>query len=177
MDFIDQLQAIAEDILKQNTTFPTDEETKNKYVLSFILALGYDVFDAKKIIANFADNADSPKGGKVDITELRKLSKHSLQSDRNFTFTEEVNSIRAIKNILIEQSISPSAECIRFLAGQLQIGILSQQILNSLAPVVKEAFRQFVEYSKNDSRLTSQSHNDSIITDKEFEALFVVDVT
>ena len=177
MDFIDQLQAIAEDILKQNATFSTDEETKNKYVLSFIQALGYDVFDVKKIIPNFAVNADYAKGEKIDITELRNLAKHSLQNNQTFTFTEEENSVRAIKNILIEQSISPSAECIRFLAGQMQIGIVSQQMLKSLAPVVKEAFRQFVADSNADNRLASQSHNDLFITDKEFEALFVVDVT
>ena len=89
MDFIDQLQAIAEDILKQNATFSTDEETKKKYVLSFIQALGYNVFDAKKIIPNFAVNADYAKDQKIDITELRNLAKHSLQNDQTFTFTDK----------------------------------------------------------------------------------------
>lgn len=256
MDFINQLRAIAKGIEKQNTNITTDEETKKAYVISFIQALGYDVFDPKEVLPDFAGGAGCTKSEKIDyaifiedkptllfqcsssdcefdethatrlrrcfhaafakvgiltngklyhfysdfdkpyimdaepfmklnllsidersISELRKLSKRSLQSGKIFTLAEETNSIREIKNILVEQSTSPSAECIRFLAGQVHLGILTHHMLDRLAPIVKEAFRQFVEDSNANNGLVKKSHNDLIITDEEFERFFVVDVT
>lgn len=256
MDFIDQLQAIAKGIDKQNTNITNDEETKKVSVIPFIQALGYDVFDPKEVLPNFAGDAGCPESGKVDyaiffedkptllfqctssdcqlhearagqlrrcfhvasakvgvltngksyhfysdldkpfimdadpfmkfdllsidersISELTKLSKRSFQSGQIFTLSEELNSIRAVKNILVEQSTSPSAECIRFLAGHVHRGRLTQHMLDRLAPIVKEAFRQLVADSHANNGLAKQSHNDLIITDEDFERFFVVDVT
>jgi predicted type IV restriction endonuclease len=256
MDFTDQLQAIAKRIEKQNATITTDEEIKKAYVIPFIQVLGYDVFDPKEVLPNFASDAGCTKSEKVDYaifiddiptllfectssdcelneahavqlrrcfhvasaqvgvltngklyhfysdldkpyvmdaepfmkfnllsidersnSELRKLSKRSLQSDQIFSVAKQINSIRAIKNILVEQSISPSMECIRFLARQSHLGILTRHTPDRLAPIIKEAFRQFVEDSNTNNGLVKQSHNDVIFTDEEFEGFFVVDVT
>ncbi len=256
MDFIDQLQAIARRIEKQNVNISTDEETKKEYVIPFIQALGYDVCDRKEVLPNFVGDAGSTKGEKVDyaifiddkptilfectssdcelneahaarlrrcfhaasaqvgvltngksyhfysdldkpyimdaepfmklnprnfdersISELRKLSKCSLRSDQIFTAANQINSIRAIKNILVEQSLAPSKECIRFLARQVRLGILTEHMGDRFALIIKEAFRQFVEDSHAGHRFEKQSHDDLLITDEEFEGFFVVDVT
>jgi predicted type IV restriction endonuclease len=255
MDFIDQLQAIVKGIEKQNATITADEETKKAYVIPFIQALGYDVFDSNEVLPNFTSDAAYTKGEKVDyaifiegrptllfactssacelnethaaqlrrcfhtasaqigvltngmsyyfysdldkpyimdaepfmklnllsidersIAELRKLAKNSFQSDPIFNFAEQISSIRAIKNILVEQSASPSAECIHFLARQAQLGILTRHTRDRLAPIIKEAFRQFAEDSHANNGLVKQSHDDRIITDEEFEGFFVVDI-
>jgi hypothetical protein len=101
------------------------------------------------------------------ISELRKLSKSSFQLDQIFTAANQLQYIRAIKSVLFEQSSSPSLELIRFLASQILPGIITQQVLDRFAPIVKEAFKQFVN-----------ANNGFVnISDEEFEGYFVVNVT
>ncbi len=45
MDFIEVLQTISSKIGKQKNLIKTEEATKNAFVMPFISALGYDVFD------------------------------------------------------------------------------------------------------------------------------------
>jgi hypothetical protein len=45
MDFIDQIKGIAQQIQKLREQILTEEATKNAFVMPFINALGYNVFN------------------------------------------------------------------------------------------------------------------------------------
>ncbi|WP_419174287.1 type I restriction endonuclease [Desulfosediminicola sp.] len=66
MDFIDQLQALSARIQKQISITTTEEATKNAFVMPFIQALGYDVFDPSEVIPEYTADVGSKKGEKVD---------------------------------------------------------------------------------------------------------------
>lgn len=111
------------------------------------------------------------------ISEVKKLAKSYFQFDQIFTAANQFKYIREIKDVLFEQSTSPSVELIRVLAGQMVLGALPQQMFDRLAPIVREAFRQFVDDYIANSGVVKRSHNDTNITDEEFEGFFVVSVT
>ncbi len=66
MDLIDRLTKIAERIPKQLEHIQTEEATKNAFVMPFINALGYDVFDPVQVIPEFTADVGKKKGEKVD---------------------------------------------------------------------------------------------------------------
>lgn len=66
MDLIDKIKALASKIEKQKDSILTEEATKNAFVLPFISALGYDVFDPTEVVPEFTADVGIKKGEKVD---------------------------------------------------------------------------------------------------------------
>lgn len=66
MDFIEVLQTISSKISKQKSLIKTEEATKNAFVMPFISALGYDVFDPEEVVPEFTADVGIKKGEKVD---------------------------------------------------------------------------------------------------------------
>src|SRR5256714_2493186 len=66
MDFIEVLQTISSKISKQKDLIKTEEATKNAFVMPFIAALGYDVFDPAEVVPEFTADVGIKKGEKVD---------------------------------------------------------------------------------------------------------------
>lgn len=66
MDFIEVLQTISSKISKQKNLIKTEEATKNAFVMPFISALGYDVFDPSEVVPEFTADVGIKKGEKVD---------------------------------------------------------------------------------------------------------------
>lgn len=272
MDFIDQLQTLAKLIEKQHANITTAEATKKAFVIPFIQALGYDVFDPKEVLPEFTADVGCKKDEKVDyaiiindkptllfeckscdidlnvahaanlrkyfhvtaarigvltngisyyfysdleeknimddkpfmkldllnidkqmISELKKLSKSSFEVDQILIAASELKYIQAIKNALFEEYSSPSLEFVRFFTSQVYSGIKTTQVLDQFAPIVEEAFKQFindhlksvvssreeeavVDMNDANNRFVIKSNHD-IITDEEFEGFFVVNVT
>jgi len=50
MDLVDRIKDLASRIPKQIEYIQTEEATKNAFVMPFINALGYDVFDSAGVI-------------------------------------------------------------------------------------------------------------------------------
>jgi len=71
MDLIDKLRDIAGRIEKQREHIKTEEATKNAYIMPFIAALGYDVFNPIEVIPEFTADIGTKKGEKVDYA-IRK---------------------------------------------------------------------------------------------------------
>lgn len=71
MDLIDQMQAIATKIERQRDHIQTEEATKNAFVLPFISALGYDVFDPTEVVPEFTADVGIKKGEKVDYAVFK----------------------------------------------------------------------------------------------------------
>ncbi|MEN8220666.1 MAG: restriction endonuclease [Pseudomonadota bacterium] len=68
MDLIDELKALSARISKQRELIESEEATKNAFVMPFIRALGYDVFDPTEVIPDFTTDVD---GEKVDYAILK----------------------------------------------------------------------------------------------------------
>lgn len=66
MDFIDQIKALASRIPKQIDVIRTEEATKNAFIMPFIAALGYNVFDPSEVVPEFTADVGLKKGEKVD---------------------------------------------------------------------------------------------------------------
>lgn len=66
MDLIDHLKALASKIEKQCHLITTEEATKNAFVMPFLHALGYDVFNPMEVIPEFTADVGIKKGEKVD---------------------------------------------------------------------------------------------------------------
>ncbi|MBC5992711.1 type I restriction endonuclease [Pontibacter cellulosilyticus] len=66
MDFIDVIKALAEKVSRMKETIQTEEATKTAFVMPFIAALGYDVFNPLEVIPEFIADLGIKKGEKVD---------------------------------------------------------------------------------------------------------------
>src|SRR5260221_2411603 len=66
MDFTDKIAALAQRITKQKVTIETEEATKNAFIMPFLSALGYDVFDPHVVVPEFTADVGVKKGEKVD---------------------------------------------------------------------------------------------------------------
>lgn len=66
MDLIDRIKEISARIPKQNAHIQTEEATKNAFVMPFISALGYDIFNPLEVVPEFTADIGLKKGEKVD---------------------------------------------------------------------------------------------------------------
>lgn len=71
MDFIEQLETLANKIRKQMDVIQTEEATKMAFVMPFISALGYDVFNPAEVIPEYVADAGIKQGEKVDYAILK----------------------------------------------------------------------------------------------------------
>jgi len=105
MDFIDQIKGISQQIQKLKEQILTEEATKNAFVMPFINALGYNVFNPMEVCPEFTADVPGLKGEKVDYAIIMDGSpiilveckwcggslenpKHSSQLHRYFHATE-----------------------------------------------------------------------------------------
>ncbi len=72
MDFIDHIHSLATKVQRQRGHIQTEEATKNAFVLPFIGALGYDVFDPTEVVPEFTADVGIKKGEKVDYAILQE---------------------------------------------------------------------------------------------------------
>ncbi|MBS1701127.1 MAG: type I restriction enzyme HsdR N-terminal domain-containing protein [Armatimonadetes bacterium] len=71
-DLIDELRSIAAKIEKSRQLVTTEEATKNAFVMPFISALGYDVFDPTEVTPELTADVGVKKGEKIDYAILRE---------------------------------------------------------------------------------------------------------
>lgn len=70
MDFIDQIKSISQQVSKLREQIQTEEATKNAFVMPFIQALGYNVFNPMEVCPEFTADVPGLKGEKVDYAIL-----------------------------------------------------------------------------------------------------------
>jgi hypothetical protein len=71
MDLIDQLKILSTKILRQKDGILTEEATKNAFIMPFIAALGYDVFDPLEVVPEYIADQGIKKGEKVDYAIMQ----------------------------------------------------------------------------------------------------------
>lgn len=104
MDLIDRLTELANRLKRQRDHVKTEEAVKTAFILPFIQALGYDVFNPAEVIPEHTADHGVKKGEKVDyairlddkimiLIECKQVdaplaAKHASQLFRYFTVTE-----------------------------------------------------------------------------------------
>mgnify|MGYP002780684061 CR=1 FL=1 len=101
-DFIDQIKVIGEKVARLKDQIQTEEATKNAFIMPFIAALDYDVFNPMEVVPEYVADIGIKKGEKVDycifkdgtpvlIVECKwhgeKLNVHNSQLHRYFHVT------------------------------------------------------------------------------------------
>lgn len=71
MDFIEQIRALAVQVSKQKEVIKTEESTKNSFVLPFISALEYNIFDPTEVIPEYDANFGTKLNYKCDYAVFR----------------------------------------------------------------------------------------------------------
>lgn len=71
MDFLNQVRDIASRIPRQCEHIQTEEATKTAFILPFITALGYNVFDPTEVTPEYTADIGTKKGEKVDYAILK----------------------------------------------------------------------------------------------------------
>ena len=71
MDLIDKLQDISQRIQKAKDLVTTEEATKTAFILPFLTALGFDVFNPLEVVPEFTADIGTKKGEKVDYCILK----------------------------------------------------------------------------------------------------------
>jgi len=72
MDLVDQMKALSSKVSKQIEMIKTEEATKNAFVMPFLAALGYNVFDPTEVVPEFCADVGVKKGEKVDYAILKE---------------------------------------------------------------------------------------------------------
>lgn len=103
MDFIDKIKDVGKRIEKLRDQVKTEEATKNAFIMPFIQALGYDVFNTLEVEPEYIADIGDKKGEKVDyaikqegapiiLIECKccgeQLDKHGTQLFRYFSVTK-----------------------------------------------------------------------------------------
>ncbi|MCW3128334.1 MAG: restriction endonuclease or methylase [Bacteroidetes bacterium] len=66
MDFKDQIKQLGDKVIKLKDQIATEQATKNSFVMPFLAALGYDVFDPQEVVPEFICDIGTKKGEKID---------------------------------------------------------------------------------------------------------------
>lgn len=110
MDFIDQIKAISQQIEKLKAQIQNEQATKTAFIMPFIQALGYNVFNPMEVAPEFTADVPGVKGEKVDYAIIKdnkpiilmeckscnenlENPKHSSQLHRYFHVTDAKFSI------------------------------------------------------------------------------------
>lgn len=66
MDFKDQIKILGDRVIRLKDQILTEEATKNAFIMPFIQALGYDVFNPLEVVPEFVADIGLKKGEKID---------------------------------------------------------------------------------------------------------------
>jgi hypothetical protein len=71
MDFKDQIKQIGERVTKLKDQILTEEATKNAFIMPFLQALGYDVFNPLEVVPEYVADIGLKKGEKIDYAIIK----------------------------------------------------------------------------------------------------------
>jgi predicted type IV restriction endonuclease len=71
MDFKDEIKQFGDRVEKLKAQIQTEEATKNAFIMPFIMALGYDVFNPLEVVPEYVADIGIKKGEKVDYAILK----------------------------------------------------------------------------------------------------------
>jgi len=72
MDFKDLIKQLGDRVTKLKDQIQTEEATKNAFIMPFLQALGYDVFNPTEVVPEFISDIGLKKGEKIDYAIFRE---------------------------------------------------------------------------------------------------------
>jgi len=72
IDFKDQIKQLGDRVLKLKDAIQTEEATKNAFIMPFINALGYDVFNPLEVVPEYITDIGTKKGEKIDYAIMKE---------------------------------------------------------------------------------------------------------
>ena len=74
MDFKDSIKQLSDRVLKLKDSIQTEEATKNAFIMPFINALGYDVFNPLEVVPEMTCDIAMKKGEKIDYAVMKDVT-------------------------------------------------------------------------------------------------------
>lgn len=71
MDFKDNIKQIGDRVVKLKGQIQTEEATKNAFIMPFLQALGYDVFNPLEVVPEYVADIGLKKGEKIDYAIIK----------------------------------------------------------------------------------------------------------
>lgn len=71
MDFKDQIKVLGDRVIKLKDQIQTEEATKNAFIMPFLQALGYDVFNPMEVVPEYISDIGLKKGEKIDYAIMK----------------------------------------------------------------------------------------------------------
>ena len=71
MDFKDLIKQLTDKVAQQKDSIQTEEATKNAFIMPFINALGYDVFNPMEVVPEMDCDLVKKKGEKIDYAIMK----------------------------------------------------------------------------------------------------------
>lgn len=102
------------------------------------------------------------------VEELKRFKKESFNIDELATVASELKYAKAIKQILLKEMASPSDDFVKYFAGRVYSGKLTQNIRQKFTPIAKNAFNQFINERINE-RLKSAMAENKNGSEKDFD--------
>ncbi|WP_318509246.1 type I restriction endonuclease [Bacillus sp. T3] len=84
------------------------------------------------------------------IHELAKFKKSSFEIDKIFNTASELKYLSKLKSFLNDQWETPTEEFIKFMLGQIYTGVKTKNTIEKFEPIIKKAFKQFINELVND---------------------------
>ncbi|MBT2693833.1 type I restriction endonuclease [Bacillus sp. ISL-55] len=84
------------------------------------------------------------------LVELAKFKKNSFNLESIFTTASELKYLNKLKSYLNEQVETPTEEFVRFMISQIYEGVKTKNTLEKFEPIIKKAFKQFINELVND---------------------------
>jgi len=105
------------------------------------------------------------------VEELKKFTKSSYDLNNILTTASELKYTHEIRRIMAEQIQDPSDEFVKFFAGQVYQGRMTQSVRDQFAQFTRKALKQFINDQINDRLKTAlASDGASVTVDKPTEA-------
>src|SRR6266540_2450875 len=101
-----------------------------------------------------------------EAEELKKFSKSAFDLTNILTTASELKYTREIKRILAEQMQEPTDEFVKFFAGQVYTGRMTQAVREQFAQLTRQALKQFVNDQINERLKTALAGDLTLATEK-----------
>lgn len=84
------------------------------------------------------------------IHELAKFKKNSFDLEKIFNSASELKYLNKLKNFYNDQWETPSEEFVKFMISQIYNGVKTKNTIEKFEPIIKKAFKQFINEMVND---------------------------
>ncbi|MCM3124656.1 type I restriction endonuclease [Mesobacillus sp. AQ2] len=105
------------------------------------------------------------------LIELAKFKKNSFDLENIFTTASELKYLNKLKGYLNDQVETPTEEFVKFMISQIYEGVKTKNTLEKFEPIIKKAFKQFINELVNDKlNAALKTTNSEVDAQKEASA-------